>query len=314
MAKKIIKRKKVNKNNKKNKIIKIRFITFFVFMLFLVFAYSKIINKSEQAISVENINYYIQLADTNSKTNGQLNWKEIAAIDNAINGGNFQKGSNDSVKNIAQTFYINQTSTKVKSFDTVLVDLALSDKEKKLANKNLEKLQEVSLRVKLEGNNVEKDNFIKGIEEASIKNYSNYGILPSVTISQAILESQWGQSALATNYNNYFGIKADKSWKGKIANFKTKENYKDVIIANFRAYNSKEESIYDLGKFLKENNRYNKSGLFKGGSYLDQANALESAGYATAKNDQGELIYADRLIGIIQENNLMIIDNKVENN
>jgi flagellum-specific peptidoglycan hydrolase FlgJ len=302
-------------NSKKQKEIKrkrMRLLILVGFMFFLVFAYSKLSNKNEETISVENINYYIQIADKNSKPKEQLNWIEIAAIDNAINNGSFQKSDAAFVDKIANGFYDSENKNAIKGFDKVINDLALTDKEKRTAKKNLEKLKEVSLRSKIEGNNVEKDNFIKGLEEASINNYKNYSILPSITISQAILESEWGNSALAIKYNNYFGIKADKSWKGKIANFKTKENLKDVISANFRAYNSKEESIYDLGKFLKENYRYDKYGLFKGTNYIEQANALENAGYATAKNEQGELVYADRLISIIRENNLMLIDNQVQ--
>ena len=318
MVKKKTKRRKIKRNtkNKKNKnnrkkIVVLKYMVLFAFMFFLVFAYNKILNKSEEIITVENINYYIQIADENSRAKAQLNWKEIAAIDNSVNDGKFQKGNISRAKNIALGFYKNENSNELKTLDVVLENLSLTQKEKIVVYKNLEKLQEVSLRNKYEGNNVEKDKFISELEEASIKNYNTYGILPSVTISQAILESEWGKSTLASNYNNYFGIKADKSWKGKIANMNTKENYNDVISANFRAYNSKEDSIYDLGKFLKGNSRYKDNGLFNGENYIEQANALEKAGYATAKNEQGELIYGDMLIDVIKENNLMIIDSKI---
>ncbi|MDO7203211.1 glucosaminidase domain-containing protein [Paraclostridium bifermentans] len=35
-------------------------------------------------------------------------------------------------------------------------------------------------------------------------------------MAQAILESGWGQSRLAKDYNNLFGIKADVNWKGSM--------------------------------------------------------------------------------------------------
>ena len=35
-----------------------------------------------------------------------------------------------------------------------------------------------------------------------------YGVLPSIILGQAILESNWGKSTLASKYNNLFGIKA----------------------------------------------------------------------------------------------------------
>ena len=52
--------------------------------------------------------------------------------------------------------------------------------------------------------------------------------------------------------------------------------------------------------------------LFEGKTYIDQAQALEDAGYSTAKDQEGNLIYADKLIRVIQENNLMFYDTNVE--
>mgnify|MGYP002094781510 CR=1 FL=1 len=47
-------------------------------------------------------------------------------------------------------------------------------------------------------------------------------------------------------------------------------------------------------------------------SYKEQAQALENAGYSTAKDEEGNLIYGDKLIRVIQENNLMLYDTKVQ--
>ena len=49
------------------------------------------------------------------------------------------------------------------------------------------------------------------------------GFFKSVIIAQAAIESNWGRSSLSAKYNNYFGIKAGKSWKGKTVNMKTGE-------------------------------------------------------------------------------------------
>lgn len=48
------------------------------------------------------------------------------------------------------------------------------------------------------------------------------GILASLTIAQAILESGWGASELATKANALFGIKADARWSGKAYSKDTK--------------------------------------------------------------------------------------------
>ena len=53
------------------------------------------------------------------------------------------------------------------------------------------------------------EEFIQSIAPAAVNSSHNYGILPSITIAQAILESDWGQSQLASNYHNLFGIKSD---------------------------------------------------------------------------------------------------------
>lgn len=154
----------------------------------------------------------------------------------------------------------------------------------------------------------EKMNFIETILNGAISNYNKYGILPSITMAQAILESGWGNSELAVTHNNLFGIKADSRWNGDIATITTSENYNDSTVANFRKYDNINESIEDHGKFLYENSRYAEYGLFDGKNYKEQAQALENAGYSTVKNENGEPIYADKLIALIEKYNLMQYD------
>ena len=177
------------------------------------------------------------------------------------------------------------------------------------ANEYLEKIKYCSLYEGLYYD-YDKMEFIESIEQQAYENYKKYGILPSITIGQAILESGWGKSQLALDHNNLFGIKADNRWSGDIATMVTKENYSDVIEASFRKYASKAESIEDHGLFLYENERYTVNGVFAAKDYRSQALALQSAGYSTAKNEDGELIYAEKLINIIKNYNLMLYDTK----
>ena len=69
-----------------------------------------------------------------------------------------------------------------------------------------------------------------------------------------------------------------------------------LLVANFRKYASNAESIEDHGLFLYENARYAVNGLFAGKDYRSQALAFKDAGYSTAKNEDGEPIYADKLL------------------
>ena len=48
--------------------------------------------------------------------------------------------------------------------------------------------------------------------DEEMEQMKRYGIPASVTLAQGILESSNGQSRLARNENNHFGIKATSSW------------------------------------------------------------------------------------------------------
>ena len=155
---------------------------------------------------------------------------------------------------------------------------------------------------------MQREDFIKMVEPMAIDVYEEYGIYPSVVISRAAIESNWGKSGLSKEGFNLFGIKADESWDGKTISMTTKEGYDDTEEAAFRKYRSFKESIYDYGKFLKENKRYEKAGLFKAKNAKEQAQILENAGYATKENSKGELVYADVLVNVIDNYELEKID------
>jgi flagellum-specific peptidoglycan hydrolase FlgJ len=113
------------------------------------------------------------------------------------------------------------------------------------------------------------------------------GIFIETLLGQSILETSSGKSLLSSKYNNYFGIKADKSWKGRSVNMKTGEvfNGKSVTInSDFRVYDSFLDSAKDYIKFLKTNPRYTKYGVFKAKDYKEQIQAIKNAGYATGTN------------------------------
>lgn len=285
------------------------FITIICTMLFLVLKTAT--EGRKEFISTSNISYYIDIADEYSKPNQQLNWKEIAAIYGVVVAGDFDKHKDATLKGIASDFYGRKMSGgkyELLDFDSVIAKQGFNKKQIKRAYNNLERLDTISIRGEIEGKKEKKDSFINSLKKDSISMYKKYGIFPSVSIGQAILESDWGNSSLAKDYKNYFGIKADKSWKGRLVTLTTKENHNDIIKDKFRVYSSVGESIDDLGEFLTNNPRYKENGVFDAKNYREQVQALEDAGYSTAKNESGEKIYADLLIDIIKENNLMLID------
>ena len=132
------------------------------------------------------------------------------------------------------------------------------------------------------------------------------GVLPSITVAQAILESGWGQSILTSApYYNLFGIKQGTGWQGAIVNMKTSEyvNGKWVtILAPFRAYSSQMASFQDHTKFLLTNSRYAGNGVINAKNYVNMANGLQAAGYAT------DPTYASRLINLVERYKLQSLD------
>lgn len=128
------------------------------------------------------------------------------------------------------------------------------------------------------------------------------GFFKSVIIAQAAIESNWGRSVLSSRYNNYFGIKASKSWRGKTVNMKTGEVFdgKQVTInSNFRVYDSLAESIRDRNSLLRMP-RYKAVELAT--TPRAQAEAIKAAGYCTAIN------YVSSIMAIISANNLTQYD------
>lgn len=141
------------------------------------------------------------------------------------------------------------------------------------------------------------------------------GVPALVTLAQAGLESAWGRSAFG---NNFFGIKASKSYPGLTQKLKTwecsktsdeliqvfepntpgsnascnsanKKSYR--VYSKFRAYPSAKEGFIDHGRFLKENKRYSKAFQYKEPSQF--AVEVARSGYATAPN------YAEVLVQTI---------------
>ena len=154
-------------------------------------------------------------------------------------------------------------------------------------------------------------------KEEFFKKYYNFaesatkgsGLSPILILSQAYVESGAGKSSLATKYNNFFGVKADKSWQGKTVILKTREQTKDgvsyVINYKFRIYSNPYESFIEQIKFLKNNPRYTKAGLFTyPDNYAKQADTLQKAGYATDIN------YAKLLKDV--SNNFVSVFNKIK--
>ncbi len=301
----------------------IKRITKFLFLLFLIMMLK---NTILYLVSINDhinlkkldISLYIEKADEESKGKKQINWKYLAAIDGVRYKNEFSNVNEESIKILADRF-IKENNTidpknryELKSLEQVLDELQLEKKEKKKVHQYIDDLKYEGIVSSRLGEGSPYMEFINGISEEAIKNYDEYGILPSITIAQAILESNWGKSELSVKGNNLFGIKADKSWKGQIVKMNTSEYYNKNTTAGFRMYEDKNQSLEDHGKFLYTNKRYKENGVFDATYYIEQAQALENAGYSTKENKKGEKIYADILIDLIRQYNLQLIDHDAQ--
>ena len=144
-----------------------------------------------------------------------------------------------------------------------------------------------------------KQEYFEKFAPLAVKEMKRTGIPASITLAQGSLESNNGNSVLATKGNNHFGIKCHKDWEGEKMYMDDDEKGEC-----FRVYKKAEDSYDDHSDFLMTRQRY--AGLFKLNQYDYKAWAqgLKDAGYAT--NPQ----YPQLLIKLIEDNKLYEYDNE----
>ena len=151
---------------------------------------------------------------------------------------------------------------------------------------------------------MDKEAFIQKVAEKVSKYGPLYGIsVHSPIIAQAIIESGWGKSGLASKYHNYFGLKCGSSWKGKSVNMATKEEYKVGTITNirdnFRVFDDFDDGIRGYFEFIKTSRYANLKGVKSPEEYVRR---LKADGYATSSK------YVDNVMRVIRDNKLTRFD------
>ncbi len=141
--------------------------------------------------------------------------------------------------------------------------------------------------------------YIKQYSKLAVEEMERTGIPASIKLAQAILESNAGQSTLAIEANNHFGIKCGGNWDGKT--YYSEDDDRDAagntVKSCFRKYKKPETGYEDHSEFLRDPKKYNRYGfLFKLNpqDYRSWAYGLQSAGYATNQ------AYAESLIRVIE--------------
>lgn len=134
----------------------------------------------------------------------------------------------------------------------------------------------------------------------AVREMKRTGIPASITLSQGMLESDFGRSSLAKEANNHFGIKCHNGWQGaKIYHDDDRKN------ECFRRYRNPEESYLDHSDFLVNTPRYKTLFSISSTDYKGWAHGLKKCGYATNP------AYASLLIDNIEKYQLNAFDTGV---
>ncbi|MCI1284379.1 MAG: glycoside hydrolase family 73 protein [Lacticaseibacillus songhuajiangensis] len=173
---------------------------------------------------------------------------------------------------------------------------------------HVQNVQEEAARSSSSAAMAKKQAFVHRLAPYAQTLYANYGVLPSITLAQAILESNWGNSTLASQYHNLFGVKADANQSGR--NLTTSEYVNgqwQTVTARFRVYSDDYASMREHAILLYQGTSWNRgqyAAVVKAADYETAAKALQSSGYATDPD------YASKLIAIIKKYQLSDYDTK----
>ncbi len=144
------------------------------------------------------------------------------------------------------------------------------------------------------------EEYITQWKAVAVRKMKEHGIPASITLAQGLLESGNGNSKLAREGNNHFGIKCTPDWTGG-------KTYHDDDAKGecFRKYKDATQSYEDHARFLQRP-RYAALFELKPTDYKGWAHGLKKAGYATDPS------YAPKLISLIERYELHKLDQGVD--
>jgi len=137
--------------------------------------------------------------------------------------------------------------------------------------------------------------YIERFKAVALEQEREFGVPASITLAQGLLESSVGQSKMAQEANNHFGIKA-YHWKGEV--YGGCDSLKQV---GYRKYGAPEDSFLDHAKFLK-GPRYSVLYQIDVTDYRSWAQGLRDCGYAEDEN------YPTKLIKLIEQYELYALN------
>lgn len=139
--------------------------------------------------------------------------------------------------------------------------------------------------------------YIDLYKQVALEEMGKHGIPASIILGQGMVESDYGNSTLATKANNHFGLKCHKEWHGPTYRYDD-----DAPAECFRKYEKVTDSYYDHSIFIKSRPRYGFLFSLSVTDYKAWANGLKNAGYATHPD------YAAKVISVIEKYRLYELD------
>jgi len=151
---------------------------------------------------------------------------------------------------------------------------------------------------------IEAYNYIDQYSELAVIEMYRSGVPASITLAQALHESNVGKSDLATRANNHFGIKCKSYWNGSTYYHEDDDlDDQGVLVEScFRAYETAHDSYIDHSNFLKHRENYQNLFAIDTKDYKGWAYGLKKSGYAT------DMKYSEKLIRYIEKYNLSQYD------
>jgi len=133
--------------------------------------------------------------------------------------------------------------------------------------------------------------YVEKYKDAAVSQMNQHGIPASIILAVAMHESGFGNSKIARNLNNHFGI------KGK--------NYNPNIRSAYKSYDSVEDSYADFISILQRKSQFSYIfDKFTPYDYRSWALAIQRGGYASSRT------WASQVIGIIKKFKLYEYDNR----
>ena len=140
-------------------------------------------------------------------------------------------------------------------------------------------------------------NYIDNYSKLAVQSMKTYKIPASIKLAQAIYSSNAGQSKVAREARNHFGLLCNTEYQGE-PYYETSDRSGNC----YRMYATVEESFQDHNLFLTTRPRYESLFQLSPMDYKAWANGLQACGYSINPE------YAQRLIAIIEKYTLTRFD------